>query len=216
MNKARFVVTVISLMAAVLIVHGRSDADRVPFRAPLSQLPEQVDSRISMDIPIDAGILKLLGDGYFLNRVYQSSAQARTGADFDTVGLFIAYFPTQRSGQAIHSPQNCLPGAGWSFVSSRRIAIANMNGDVGEYVITNGSMKQLVLYWYHAHGKSIANDYAAKAYMMLDAIRYGRTDGALIRIITPIESKEEYQHAHERATRFASALAPVLPRFLPD
>jgi EpsI family protein len=135
------------------------------------------------------------------------------------VDLFIGYFPTQRSGQSIHSPQNCLPGAGWTFASSKAIDLKSNDGRVyrvGEYLIANNTTKQVVLYWYLAHGRSIANDYVAKAYMMADAIRWNRTDGALVRVVTQVGPRESVEAAQERAKGFASQMTPLLPRFIPD
>ncbi len=62
---------------------------------------------------------------------------------------------------------------------------------VGEYIIANGDARQFVIYWYQAHGRSVANEYMAKIYMVVDAMRMNRTDGALVRVITPIASSEE-------------------------
>jgi len=212
----RFLTITVMLASAAGLLYARPGVDRVPPSQPLDQIPQSISGLASRDIPIDSGVLKLLGSGSFLNRVYLQPQITDQEDDVNAIGLFIAYFPTQRTGQAIHSPQNCLPGAGWSFVSSRHVTVANMHGDVGEYVITNGSVQQLVLYWYRAHGRSIANDYLAKAYMLADAIRYNRTDGALVRVITPIQPGETTQAAHLRATGFASRLAPILPAYIPD
>jgi EpsI family protein len=135
------------------------------------------------------------------------------------IGLFIGYFPTQRTGQSIHSPQNCLPGAGWSFESSWMTSLTNSAGkkyQVKEYLISDGISSQEVLYWYQMHGRIIAGDYAAKLFTLADSIRYGRTDAALIRIITPVEPGEERLHARARAVRFAEQLAPLLPAYVPD
>jgi EpsI family protein len=135
------------------------------------------------------------------------------------VGVFIGYFATQRTGQTIHSPQHCLPGAGWSFESSRYGTLEDINGkqfNVGEYVINNGESRQFVVYWYQAHGRSIANEYRAKAYMLADAIRYNRTDGALVRVITPIAAGETVEAARLRAIGFTSHLTPYLPQFIPN
>jgi len=212
----RFLTIALLLGSVTMLLDIRPGVDRVPISRPLDQMPHSIDGMTSRDIPIDSGTLKLLGNGSFLNRVYVNPRTAEPENDATAIGLFIAYFPTQRTGQAIHSPQNCLPGAGWSFVSSREVAIDNMQGDVGEYVITNGTINQLVLYWYRAHGRSIANDYLAKLYMLTDAIRYNRTDGALIRVITPIQSDETTQMALTRAAAFASHLATTLPAYLPN
>ena len=93
----------------------------------------------------------------------------------------------------MHSPQNCLPGAGWTFDSQKYTEIQDINGKnykVGEYVIGNGDIKQFVIYWYQAHGRSIPNEYVAKGYMVADAIRTNRTDGALVRVITQVMPSE--------------------------
>ena len=93
----------------------------------------------------------------------------------------------------MHSPQNCLPGAGWTFDSRKYTEIKDVDGKtykVGEYVISNGDVKQFVLYWYQAHGRSIPNEYVAKGYMVTDAIRLNRTDGALVRVITQVMPSE--------------------------
>jgi EpsI family protein len=135
------------------------------------------------------------------------------------VTLFIGYFPTQRTGQTIHSPKHCLPGAGWTFESSEYRIIRATNGkvfQVGEYVVSNGDSRQFVIYWYEAHGRSIANEYAAKAHLALDAIRMNRTDGALVRVMTPIGRDEPLSRAQDRATRFTDQLAPLLTAFIPD
>lgn len=119
----------------------------------------------------------------------------------------------------MHSPQHCLPGAGWTFDSHEYTRIKDINGkayNVGEYVISNGEMKQFVVYWYQAHGRSVPNEYKAKAYMVADAIRMNRTDGALVRVITPVLPAETIATARTRALRFTSEMVPFLPRFIPD
>jgi EpsI family protein len=135
------------------------------------------------------------------------------------IGLFIGYFPTQRTGVTIHSPKNCLPGSGWAFESSRYVKLNDADGkthQVGEYIIGNGENRQFVIYWYQAHGRSVANEYMAKVYLVTDAIRMHRTDGALVRVITPIGSGEGTSAARVRAEAFTAHLTPMLPRFIPN
>ena len=217
---ARFV-AVAALMAATLAVLDlRSDKDRVPPHAPLETMPETIGAWHGQDYALDPEVLQVLGEGSFLNRVYSEPASAGTASyPAGPVGLFIGYFPTQRTGQAIHSPQNCLPGAGWTFLSSHPMTLTDVHGktyDVGEYLITNGTVRQEVLYWYRAHGRSISNEYRAKFYMILDAMRYNRTDGALVRVITPLAPGETEQQVHDRAVAFTAQLAPMLPEYIPD
>jgi EpsI family protein len=135
------------------------------------------------------------------------------------ISLFIGYFASQRTGQTMHSPQNCLPGAGWTFDSKQYSEIQDVNGknyNVGEYVISDGNSKQFVIYWYQAHGRSIPNEYVAKGYMVADAIRMNRTDGALVRVITQIRPSESLESARARAVQFTQMMAPDLPRFIPN
>jgi EpsI family protein len=218
MRSAKFWVVFVLLAGTFLTLHLRGDVDHVPPTPPLTYMPHTIGSWTGEDVFLSEETLAILGDGRFLNRVY-----TRTGADGKTSGvpvsLFIGYFPTQRTGQAIHSPQNCLPGAGWSFLSSD---VINLEGQgerpypVGEYLIGNAGQKQVVLYWYLAHGRSLANDYLAKAYMMMDAIRWNRTDGALVRVVTPVGAGETVAAAQARAIEFTKQTTPLLPRFIPN
>ena len=218
MRSAKFWVVLILLAGCFATLKLRGDVDRVPPTPPLTLLPQNIDGLTAQDFPLDSETLAVLGDGRFLNRVYSNAdpAEQRLNAP---VSLFIGYFPTQRSGQSIHSPQNCLPGAGWAFLSSKVINLPTADGHpypVGEYLIGNAGQKQVVLYWYLAHGRSVASDYKAKAYMMLDAIRWNRTDGALVRIVTPVGQNEALDSAQQRAIHFASQVTPLLPRFIPN
>jgi EpsI family protein len=180
-------------------------------------MPRNIGPWTAQDIPLSDDTLEVLGKGDFLNRIYYESTNG--GSRVPPVSLFIGYFATQRTGQTMHSPQNCLPGAGWTFESQKYVEIQDINGkpyNVGEYVITNGDSKQFVIYWYQAHGRSIPNEYVAKGHMVLDAIRTNRTDGALVRVITSVLPTESLESAQERATRFAQLMAPNLPRFVPE
>lgn len=218
MKSAKFWVVVVLLAATLTTLRLRGDTDRVPPTPPLSLMPATIGGRTAQDYPLDSETLAVLGDGRFLNRVYTDPGPMGHPAE-TPVSLFIGYFPTQRSGQSIHSPQNCLPGAGWAFLSSEVINLPTADGrpyPVGEYLIGNAGEKQVVLYWYLAHGRSVASDYLAKAYMMLDAVRWNRTDGALVRIVTPVGQNEPLESAQQRAVRFANQVTPLLPRFIPN
>ena len=210
------------LVAAATTLRLHGNVDRVPPSQPLSEMPSTLGPWHASDIPLDASVLEVLGKGIFLNRVYsplESAPPTGTPLDRAPVQLFIGYFPTQRTGQAIHSPQNCLPGAGWSFDSSGVIDLTDPQGkafQVGEYVISNGNSKAEVLYWYRSHGRSIASDYKAKLYTLADSIRYNRTDAALVRIVTPLMPGEGRAGAHQRAVAFAEQLSPLLPAYIPD
>jgi EpsI family protein len=214
MKSPRFWTVVLLLAATLLLLHSRGDIDKVPVSEPLSQLPRQIAGWTgSKEVPIDPETLNVLGAGDFLSRAYYQDR------GLSSVGLFIGYFPTQRTGVTIHSPKHCLPGAGWVFESSQYVDLNDANGKnhrVGEYIISNGDDREFVIYWYQAHGRSVANEYLAKIYMVTDAMRLNRTDGALVRVITPIDSSGGTPAARARAEAFTAQLAPMLPRFIPD
>jgi EpsI family protein len=227
MKSPRFWTILVLLLATAFVLQSRGDTDRVPSSEPLSHMPESFGTWTARDFPLDDATLEVLGKGDFLNRVYttprttdltQNSPLSRSAAQ-PPISLFIGYFATQRTGQTMHSPQHCLPGAGWTFDSQRYANIKDVNGKnykVGEYVISNGETKQFVIYWYQAHGRSVPNEYLAKLYMVTDAIRTNRTDGALVRVITPIMPDEPLEAAEARATYFTQQMAPYLPRFIPN
>lgn len=213
MKSIRFWVVAALLAGTALLLHARANFELTPVSEPLSQVPQVIAGRTGTDIPINQESLDVLGAGNFLSRVYAQDRQS------PAIGLFIGYFPTQRTGVTIHSPKHCLPGAGWFFESSETVDLKDANGQahrVGEYVISNGDSKQFVIYWYQAHGRSIANEYVAKIYMVADAMRMNRTDGALVRVITPIDAREGTEAARARAEAFTAQLAPLLPRFIPN
>jgi EpsI family protein len=204
-----------------LVLHVRGDVDRVLPSRPLSELPQTMGTLTAVDVPIDEETLAILGKGDFLNRLYLPPRQTSNAAPGSSaeIGLYIAYFSTQRTGQAIHSPQNCLPGAGWTFQSSGITTFKDSTGkdySVGDYLITNGTVTEEALYWYQLHGQSIASDYKAKIYTLADSIRYGRTDEALIRIMTPVTQGEDRAQARNRAVSFAQRIAPLLPAYVPN
>lgn len=211
------------LAGAASLEHARGDVDKVPPSLPLSELPKTIAGWGSTDIPLSDDTLATLGKGVFLDRMYALSADgaATEGPKSSSgpVSLFIGYFPTQRTGQAIHSPQHCLPGAGWVFDRSGVVELTDRNGrksQVGEYLVSNGGAKAEVLYWYRSHGRTMANDWAAKFYTLVDSILYSRTDAALVRIITPVLPGEGLASAHDRAVNFADQITPLLPAYVPE
>jgi EpsI family protein len=222
MRSVRLWLIVLMMAGTLLVLHVRGDVDHVPPSHALKEMPQVIDNRRSQDIAIDDETLAVLGKGDFLNRVYQEPREFVSAADPGSqaeIGLYIAYFATQRTGQAIHSPQNCLPGAGWTFQDSGVTRFTDPTGKaftVGDYLITNGTQTEEALYWYQLHGSSIASDYKAKLFTLVDSIRYGRTDEALVRIMTPVEPGEDRASARARAVSFAREVALQLPAYVPN
>jgi EpsI family protein len=218
MKSARFWLIIVLLASTIFVLQSRGDVDTVPSSEPLSLMPRTFGPWTSQDVPLTEDTLEVLGKGDFLNRIYSITPTPGSPA-IPAVNLFIGYFASQRTGQTMHSPQNCLPGAGWTFEQRTYTKIKDVTGkdfNVGEYIISNGDIKQFVIYWYQAHGRSVPNEYAAKGYMVTDAIRMNRTDGALVRVITQVMPSESLESAKERAIHFTEQMTPNLSRFVPD
>jgi EpsI family protein len=135
------------------------------------------------------------------------------------LNLFVAYFRSTQTGQAPHSPKNCLPGAGWMPSESNTIAIL-VAGEVhpipvNRYLVSKGDDKSVVLYWYQSHNRVVASEYTARFWLVADSIRYHRSDTALVRIVANVFDNNE-QKSTDAAVKFAQASFPVLRAFLPD
>jgi len=210
---SRFLLAAALLALTAVLLYAR-DAQEVHLnREPLSTFPRYLGTRTGIDYTMPKEVLDVLGNGDFLLRLYPDS----TGAP--DVDLFVAYFASQRAGDTMHSPKNCLPGAGWSPVRSevREIQAPGIAPfPANEYLIAKGTDRKLVLYWYQAHNRALASEYWAKFYLVADAMRYNRSDGSLIRITTPLASGERTEVARERLLAFAGQVAPQLGRYIPQ
>lgn len=199
------------LAFTALFLHARNKPEVLPPYQSLDSFPTMIGGSFAQDIPLSKEELDVLGDGEFMHRLYRS--QIAPPIDF-----FIAFFPTQRTGSTIHSPQNCLPGAGWTPVQSGHIQIPGPNGSmlsVNRYVIAKALDRQLVLYWYQSQGRVVASEYSSKFYLVADSIRRHRSDGALVRVITPMTRNESEDAAQARAVQFAQQTIPYLDSYIP-
>lgn len=208
--------------AVYLPVISRSEP--VPIRSSLTQFPMEIAEWRGVPAPKLADrIVAELGVEEYLNRVYFTPSRM-------PVGLYIGYYGSQRQGDTIHSPLNCLPGAGWQPLKTGRITIGvdspgpgrsaergTRQIDVNRFLIQKGIDQQVVLYWYQSHGRVIASEYWGKIYLVLDAIWMNRTDGALVRVLSPVASGEDGAEAaaERRAVEFVRFLFPLLSGYLP-
>lgn len=209
----RFAATVVLLAITAIFLQARGHNETLPGRDPLSSLPHQLGAWTGTDLPMQQDVLDILGPGDFLQRFYQNTSVSQPYID-----LFLAYFPSQRAGDTIHSPKHCLPGAGWTPTQSGRISISipgRAPFEVNRYVIAKGDDRQLVLYWYLAHDRALASEYWAKFYLVTDSIRLNRSDGSLVRVITPWLPGETIDTAQKRLLSFAGTLVPRLDRYIP-
>ena len=214
----RLLITSVLLMAASGYVAHATQAEKVPPRRPLATLPMRVGIWTGREAaPFRADVVKILGVDEYVNRSYFADARS-------FISLYVGFYQSQRQGDTMHSPLNCLPGAGWEPIEQGRalLPVTSRSGvpqniDVNQFIIQKGADRQLVLYWYQSHGRVIANEYKSKIFMVYDAMRLNRTDGAMIRVITPIsETAHGRDEAIARARYFVQALFPSLSDVLPS
>ena len=182
-------------------------------RTPLPELPRTLGSWTgSIDVPLDRDVRDTLGVDDYVNRTYLNAAG-------QPVHLYVGYYASQRQGDTIHSPQNCLPGAGWQPVEggSAPVDVDGRQLIVNRYVIQKGLDRQVVLYWYQGRGRVVANEYANKFWLMLDAARLHRSDGSLVRVVAPVlrGANGSVTAADGAAIDFTRAVFPRLSIHLP-
>jgi EpsI family protein len=163
----------------------------------------------SLDSDVE-GVLK--ADDYLLRRYRDSNGQV--------VDFFIAYYRAQQAGESMHSPKNCLPGAGWvPIINDTAVLTKSVNGGnvkVNRYVIEKDGDRALAIYWYQENGRVIANEYAGKFYLIWDSLKTGRRDGAIVRVFVPVNRSKNPEQALNTALDFARTIQPQLPAFLPN
>jgi exosortase D (VPLPA-CTERM-specific) len=170
--------------------------DVIPARSGFVEFPMQLGSWSGHSQSLEriyTDQLKL--DDYLL-------AEYNDGAGLP-VNLYMAYYNSQRKGEAVHSPRSCLPGGGWQLRVNRTL-------------IELGDQRQLVYYWFEQRGRVITNEFAVKWYLFWDALTRHRTDGALIRLIVAIPASSSEAVADKRLTELAARVAPILTRYVPD
>lgn len=205
----RAIVATGMIVAAGVYAAGASAPERVPPRLPFSATPLTLGAWQGREAPpLADDLVTELGVDDYMNRQYSAS-------DGLPIAVYVGYYASQRQGDTIHSPQNCLPGAGWQavFADRGRISAGSETFPINRFVIQKGVDRQAVLYWYQGRGRIVANEFANKGLLMLDAARLRRTDGGLVRLMTPVASTPDAAFAS--LTAFSTALLPHLSQHLP-
>ena len=199
------------LVLAALGMGSVTRTEAAILKEPLTALPLRLGDWQGVDAsPLDSRVLDVLRVDEYVNRGY--SAPGRPW-----VSLYVGYYRSQRQGQTMHSPLNCLPGAGWEPVGKNSIPLPGAGGaEVNRLVIQKGLERQLVLYWYQAHGRIVASEYWGKIYTVVDAVRLNRSDGALVRVIVPLppENAVAERAAEQAALDFIAVILPPLSALL--
>lgn len=183
-------------------------------RDPFALYPRQLGDWVGTFSMLDPDIERVLGASDYLASSYRHPDTAAP------VELFMAFYNKQTEGSGIHSPEVCLPVGGWEIYSFKTVPV-NMEGtgygtfEVNRAVIQKGLSQQLVYYWFEQRGKRMTNDFKTKMSVVYDSIAIDRTDGGMVRYITPMVQNEPEGAADARLQRLMRNSLPKLPRFMP-
>ncbi len=213
MKSMRFVILLVLLLAGGAVVNGWNFLGEARVeRRELRGFPKQVGSweQTGGDQQLDNQTMAVLRASDYLLRSYRAP-------DGRIMNFYVGYFASQRDGATYHSPLNCLPGSGWTMKDPGVITITPEGRApfvANRYVIQNGDHKELLIYWYQGRGRSVASEYWGKVYTVVDSVRLRRSDGAMVRITTPVHASEAA--ALEAAGQLAAQVSTILPEFIPD
>jgi len=210
----QFVFAALLLFGSLLAGHFVDFREKIPPARPFSQFPLQVADWQGVRGQLEPDIIKRLDLSDYTMMSY-TDPQGRN------VQLYTAYYQSQSKGESIHSPETCLPGSGWKFEQSGvvTVPVSTEKRDaipVNSALMRKGANRQLVYFWFPQRDRIITNAYALKFYNFWDALTRQRTDGALVRLITPVYPEEPLGEAQKRLHGFTQSVVPVLDRFLPS
>ncbi|MEI6739983.1 MAG: exosortase C-terminal domain/associated protein EpsI [Gemmatimonadaceae bacterium] len=221
MSRATTFVPAILLGAGVLLISGMREQFATPPVAPMNTIPSTFDGLPgkSLEVPAEERRVAAMSD-YSLRQFGAEAAPLFT--------VYVGYYDRQVQGRTIHSPRNCLPGAGWEILTASRLPMPGdpATGSVNRVLLANRRTRALVYYWYQGRGRSEANEYTVKWNLLHDAVLYGRTEESLVRIVVPVASPRassqvpglndaEVKAADAIAVRVAAELRPAVDKVMP-
>lgn len=202
-----------ALLAAVLFgATGRGGVEVPVNTRPFSEFPMQFGSWTGRSDFLDPKVLDTLKLSQYVLADYE-------GPDKIPVSMYVAYYKSQPKGQAIHSPESCMPGTGWSMEQESEITLQNLAGTpqpLNRIMASKGGQRILTYFWFAQHGKKITTLPMLKLSTLEGAILRGRTDGALVRLSTPLTPHEPAERADARLQQFLRDVEPVLREFVPE
>ncbi len=194
--------------AGAILLLGINRQQAVPLRAPLTTIPTMILGHSGRDRTISPEEQQVAGASQYVLRDYGEGA----------FSVYVGYYEQQTQGRTIHSPRNCLPGAGWEpiAVSDQDLTIGGHTARVRRYLLGKGSHRALVYYWYQGRGRIAANEYRVKWELLRDAALRGRTEEALVRIVLPVKGDAAAPAVDSLAARIAATVIPSVERALPE
>lgn len=221
MHKWRMFLPAVLLGLGTLLVSSAKNQQVVRLSRPLREVPFRFAGFAVEDRAISENEQQVAGMSDYVFRIF-----GQQGDSAQAFSVYVGYYDSQTTGRTIHSPRNCLPGAGWQTVESgtRTLAVDGRSVTVNRYILANGPMQAMVYYWYQGRGRVAWNEYRVKWDLLRDAATRGRTEEALVRIMVPIpptqgfnatDWQERQARADDLASRAATGLISAVEQALP-
>lgn len=183
----------------------------IPPHQSLKTFPLVLDGWRAQDSSLPLEMEQALGFDDYVLADYRDANDA-------VVNFYVAYYRSQRKGVSPHSPRVCIPGGGWVIASADEVQVPG--GGLGatpvmRVLIYKGKQQMLVYYWFEQRGRQLAGEYAMKWYLLRDALLKNRSDGALVRLVTPIANGESTAAADERLKQWVRRVTPLIAAYVP-
>jgi len=210
----RYLIVIVILVGAIIANETLSRSENPASRTALEFFPNTLGEWQSIDEQtIDERSMNVLLVDDYIMRSYINKNNHKI------INLYIGYFKSQREGKQIHSPRQCLPGAGFSLEGKEIIEIVMDNENtekvpVNLFIMRKGNERQVFLWWYQGRGRIYASEYMNKCYQVIDAMKHRRTDGALVRVGMAVEG--DVHTSQEILTEFVKYISPFLHLYIPD
>jgi EpsI family protein len=199
------------LIVGIVLIYNVPHGESMPIQKSLTPFEDRIGTWVG-DPPrtLDPKTLEVLRLNNYVDRVYRNSAG-------EWISLYVGYFADQQTGQTIHSPKNCLPGSGWDFLDSQEVTLPIAAGQYPAIqlkalrgTLVNKEERMLAYYWFQSRGRFLASEYWERFYLVTDAIRYQRTDGALVRVLAPLPKGADVIKIDAAVKAFIQEFTPIL------
>ncbi len=205
----RYFIVIALLAGTIFYSQLRSDGKPVPIVKPLEDFPLQIDGWSGTAHKFSQNVYDILGVDDSVLIDYKNVEKGK-------VSMYVGYYESQKQGDIIHSPKNCMLGSGWQPIEISEIKIRLDTGEIPvmKMIVGKRSEKKVVLYWYQSGNRAVASEYFQRLYFIHDSIRYNRTNAAFIRFISPV-SGDDYESSIQLLSDFIKNIMPLLYEFLP-
>ncbi len=218
-GRVRLLLPATVMAVGVILTISTTRQTPVELDVPLKTLPLSLAGFSGTDQPVTEEEQRVAGMSDYVFRIFSRDTTA-------LFSVYVGYYESQVTGRTIHSPRNCLPGAGWQQVESGRknLTVNGQTVTVNRYLLANGPSQAVVYYWYQGRGRVAWSEYRVKWDLLRDAAKHGRTEEALVRIMVPLteatagsaaELADRVKRADDVATKVAHELLPQVERVLP-